>query len=85
VAEESVEASACADGESDGSADATPWPVNTAAPMPRATASPPIRPTNAPAPMPIYIPWRPSAQGQLGRIDGFCAPAAAARTRCESP
>jgi hypothetical protein len=36
----------------EGSAEATPCPVITAAPMPRATASPPIRPTYAPAPMP---------------------------------
>ncbi|MDT5324537.1 MAG: hypothetical protein QOF25_1689 [Mycobacterium sp.] len=37
----------------EGSADATPCPVNTAVPIPRATASPPIRPTYDPAPMPI--------------------------------
>jgi hypothetical protein len=39
----------------DGSADATPCPVTSAAPMPRATASPPIRPTYAPAPMPSVL------------------------------
>jgi hypothetical protein len=33
------------------SANATPWPLTTAAPMPNATASPPIRPMYAPAPM----------------------------------
>jgi hypothetical protein len=36
---------------SDGSADATPCPVKTAAPIPRATASPPTRPTHTPEPM----------------------------------
>ena len=40
----------------DGSADATPSPMKTAAPIPRAAASAPMRPTYAPAPMPMCLP-----------------------------
>jgi hypothetical protein len=67
--EELVEDEELVDDESDpsdGSADATPCPVNTAAPIPRATASPPTRPTQTPEPMHIYLPWTLRLRRHLG-------------------
>ncbi len=55
----------------EGSADATPCPVITAAPMPRATASPPIRPTYAPAPMPRCLPCHQRVRGVFAESTGI--------------
>jgi hypothetical protein len=58
---------------SEGTADATPWPVTTAAPIPKTTARPPTRPTCPPAPMAIYIQGIHRVRGQSRLIGAASA------------